>query len=309
MIMMPRNELDMQTIPRTSISVVIPTFGREAVLLETIRTLLELAEPADQILVIDQTPRHDKVTQQCLHGWHEASAVNWIRLPEPSIPHAMNVGLLEARSDIVLFLDDDIVPGDALVSAHRQAHHSVDCAIVAGQVLQPGERTDPPGCTIFSFRATRQQYINEFMGGNFSIKRTKAIEIGGFDERFVKVAYRFEAEFAHRVSASGGRIYFEPTASIRHLHAAKGGTRSFGSHLRTFLPNHTVGAYYFFLRGRLVEKRLSEILLRPLRSVRTRYHLERPWWIPIALIAEFLGFIWAIRLHMLGPKLLEPSGQ
>ena len=35
---------------------------------------------------------------------------------------------------------------------------------------------------------------------------------------------------------------------FRHLRANEGGTRAFGNHLRSFKPNHAVGAYYFILR-------------------------------------------------------------
>ena len=37
------------------------------------------------------------------------------------------------------------------------------------------------------------------MGGNFSVRRDIALRLGGFDEQFVRVAYNFEAEFAHRL--------------------------------------------------------------------------------------------------------------
>ena len=60
------------------------------------------------------------------------------------------------------------------------------------------------------------------MGGNFSINRRAALKIGGFDENFVRVAYKFEAEHAYRWRKSGHRVYFEPNACIHHLKAAAG---------------------------------------------------------------------------------------
>ena len=35
-------------------------------------------------------------------------------------------------------------------------------------------------------------WINDFMGGNFSVRREIALKLGGFDEQFVSVAYNFE---------------------------------------------------------------------------------------------------------------------
>jgi GT2 family glycosyltransferase len=142
------------------------------------------------------------------------------------------------------------------------------------------------------------------MGGNFSIKRDLALKLGGFDENFVHVAYRFEAEFASRALAAGENILFEPSASIRHLKASKGGTRAYGEHLTTIRPSHSVGAYYYFIRSRSVPRRMASILLRPFRAIRTRHHLLHPWWIPATLFAEISGFVWAVALALRGPRLI-----
>ena len=142
------------------------------------------------------------------------------------------------------------------------------------------------------------------MGGNFSVKRSIALKIGGFDENFVKVAYRFERDFADRLITEGGKILFEPNAVIKHLKLPHGGTRSYGDHLRTFKPNHSVGEYYYLLRTNRVRKNFLSILRRPLRSISTNHHLHRPWWIPITLATEILGLFWAIFLAMRGPRFL-----
>jgi len=44
------------------------------------------------------------------------------------------------------------------------------------------------------------------MGGNFSVKRDLALRLGGFDENFVHVAYRFEAEFCDRAISAERRF-------------------------------------------------------------------------------------------------------
>jgi glycosyltransferase involved in cell wall biosynthesis len=123
----------------TGLAVIIPTYGREAVLVETIRRVLGLDPPPDEILVMDQTPSHGAEVERELERLAEAGAIRWFRLDRASIPHAMNAGLLRARSDIVLFLDDDVIPDRGLVRAHREAHRDSGATVIAGQVLQPGE--------------------------------------------------------------------------------------------------------------------------------------------------------------------------
>jgi GT2 family glycosyltransferase len=297
--------------PILRISVVIPTYQRERVLVETINHLRELQSGPAEILVVDQTGEHEPDTQQVLVELESAGKIRWIRLSRPSITHAMNVGLQEARNEIVLFLDDDTIPGADLISAHTRAHATRDCNIIAGQVLQPGKEplSDEPGEAGFRFCSNRRQHISELMGGNFSIKREVALKMGGFDENFVHVAYRFEAEFASRALAAGEKILFEPEASIRHLKASTGGTRSYGEHLTTIKPSHSVGEYYYLLSSKRVPRRMLKILARPLRAIRTRHHLSHPWWIPGTLLAETWGFLWAVALAARGPRLIGDRGQ
>lgn len=289
---------------KSAITVVIPTYQRDRVLVDTIGHIANLEPSPSEIIIVDQTAEHEPETNEALSIMAEKKQIRWIRLPKPSITHAMNVGLLEARHDVVLFLDDDIIPTKELIEAHLRAHaegHNV----AAGQVLQPGEEAVPHEELNFRFCSNRKQSVTEFIGCNFSVKRNLALGLGGFDENFVQVAYRFELEFSDRVLAAGENILFEPAASIRHLKAARGGTRSYGEHLTTIRPGHSVGAYYYLLRSDLVQHRLRRIVNRPLRAIGTRHHLRRPWWIPVTLVAEILGLCWAVSLYLRGPRLLR----
>lgn len=290
----------------STISIVVPTYRREAVLVATLKALLELRETADEILVVDQTLQHEEPTERALREWEQVNAIRRIRLPRPSIPRAMNVGLLEARSEIILFVDDDIVPVEALVRRHREAHFATGAEIVAGQVLQPGEEAMAPESEdAFRFCQSLPRWVEEFMGGNFSISRETALKLDGFDENFVGGAYRFERDFARRAVAAGGRIYFEPRASLRHLRAPQGGTRSYGDHLRSASPAHSVGEYYDFFKWSPAAALPGKVLGRMSREIRTRHHLRHPWWIPVTLAAEAGGVLWAAGLFARGPRLLN----
>lgn len=281
----------------------IPTYGRDRVLVETIDHLLLLMQPGDELLIVDQTPQHDEESTRRLCDLSNRGVVRWIRSTEPSIPKAMNQILREACNDVVLFLDDDLIPDLGLLSAHREAHARRPGVIVAGRVLQPWHNGQPdPESGGFGFNSVIPRPLAEFMGGNFSVSRADALALGGFDENFVKVAYRFEADFALRWVRLGRSIDYVPEALIHHLKAPAGGTRVHGDFLRTALPAHSVGEYYFLLIGR-PRKWSRTLLSRLFRSVVTRHHLRRPWWIPVTLIAEFSGLVWAIRLSLKGRRL------
>ena len=283
---------------KAPISVAIPTYRRERVLVETLQYLLALQPPPAEILVLDQTEQHEPETTVALKDLADAGSIHWVQLSEPSIPQAMNQGLKLATQEVVLFVDDDIRPEPDLLAAHVAAHKLHGDVIVAGRVIQPWEEgqvftAEAP----FRFAGLRPAWIEEFMGGNFSVRRSSALSQGGFDENFVRVAYRFEAEFAHRWLAAGRRIWFEPAACLHHLKDLGGGTRSYGDHLTTWRPDHAVGAYYFFLRT----GEWRGLFIRPFRAVATRHHLRHPWQIVGTLWAELRGLLWAWRLFRGGP--------
>lgn len=294
-----------RTLP---ITIAIPTYRREAVLIDTLQYLLPLASVVDEILVLDQTEVHEAATVAALQEMADHGQIRWLKLGEPSIPQAMNRGLIEASKEIVLFLDDDIRPDPELLLAHLSAHGAHADSLVAGRVVQPWQEGQDFSCEQqFHFASTFGRNVDEFIGCNFSVGRSTALALGGFDENFVKVAYRFEAEFAHRFRASGRSIWFEPSACLHHLKAESGGTRTFGDFLRTVRPDHAVGAYYFALRTSSGGARLKTMLKRIVTSVATRHHLKRPWWIPVTLIGETRALVWALMLSIHGPRLVVQS--
>ncbi|HVG22698.1 MAG TPA: glycosyltransferase [Thermoanaerobaculia bacterium] len=287
------------------ITIAIPTYNRGPILVETIERLLDLEPRAEAIVIADQTPEHRRDVHARLDEWHRTGAIQWLRLEQPSIPRAMNDALLAAKTPLVLFFDDDIIPDRGIVQGHVEAHRDGAIWAVAGQVLQPGEEpreVEQRGDALqFRFDATRGAFVNNVMAGNLSVKRARALAIGGFDENFVGAAYRFETDFAIRVAAAGGKVWFEPRASLRHLQLATGGLRSYGDHRRAPVPAHSAGDYYFALhhvRGfwRYAARRLAQ-------NVVTRYLLTHPWNIPPKIVGELRGLLLARRLHRKGRAL------
>lgn len=300
-----------------SISIVIPTYNREQVLIDTIAYLLEQTSEVNfyDFIIIDQTVEHQPETKKSLQNWHDAKLIQWIQIAEPHIVKAMNLGMSVAKSEIVLFTDDDIIPCKHLLRSHIQAHiKHPEVTAVAGQVLQPNQKPETYYYEAhgknayryidFPFNNTQSGFVENVMAGNLSIKCERALKLGGFDESFTPpVSSRFETDFAKRVIAAQETIWFEPAASIHHLRAPSGGTRSKGNFLKSASPIYAVGDYYYALRHARGWERFTYIPIRPLRQVRTKFHLRHPWWIPIKLIGEARAFYQAWKLYRKPPQL------
>ncbi|HYO76360.1 MAG TPA: glycosyltransferase [Thermoanaerobaculia bacterium] len=283
------------------LTIAIPTYERGAVLCDTIAYLLALEVRASEIVIVDQTREHPPEVAARLRSF--ANDVRIIRLEAPSIPRAMNTALSEARNRHVLFLDDDIVPSPRLVAAHAAALREAGVWAVVGQVLQPGEepahfddatlRRGTLRDLEFRFTHDRACDVQNVMACNLSVDRERVLSIGGFDERYVAVAYRFETDLALRIVGAGGRIRYEPSASIRHLKVPGGGVRMWGDHRTSPSPAHSMGDYYFARRH--VPEFWPYVAQRLRKNVLTRFHLTHPWTVPGKLIGELRGLVRALR--------------
>jgi GT2 family glycosyltransferase len=296
----------------STITIAIPTYNRGPILVETIDRLLRLTPPASEIVIVDQTKTYQAEIQAKLDAWSRGGEIRWIRLPEPSIPHAMNQALRAASNRIVLFVDDDIIPTATLAVEHERAYSRGVWAVV-GQVLQPGEREEhfsnsalhrgTPRDLEFRFNHDAAGDVENVIACNLSVDREKTLSIGGFDENFIAAAYRFETDFARRVIDAGGRIRFEPRAAIDHLHLPTGGVRAHGDHRRTAAAAHSAGDYYFALWH--VRPFWRYAVRRFVRNVATRWHLRHPWVLPAKIVAEIRGYALARQLYRRGRRLAE----
>ncbi len=290
-----------------NISVVIPSYNRGQVLLDTITYLRELSNDI-QIIVVDQTEQHvDHIADQ-LSTWHSDNTIELIKLDKPSVVIAMNTGLSAANKDYVLFVDDDIKPFPNLLSEYQSLISNAHFGIVAGRVVQPWD--DEQGVNNnstenFSFNGLQNCDAQYFIGCNVLINKHIALKLGGFDQNFVGTAHDYEREFSDRVLNAGQDVVYCADAAVHHLKEESGGIRTYGHFLKTMKPHHAVGAYYYILRSKRINNKLLRIVHRVRQRVITRTHLKQPWWIPLTLVGDILGIVWASYLWSSGPSLIK----
>jgi len=231
----PSGNRDMKTVGL--VSVVVATIGRGRLLIRTVRGLLENDYPAFEVIVVDQTPRPEP---DVLEFMRDAGAcVRYLHRQKPGLPDARNAGVTAARGDVVLFVDDDVIPDRGLIAAHAAAYTRDGVGGVAGRVLAPNAA---PGKTETRPRRIAKIYLGGLIiwdhfdagvptgadhvrGCNMSFLRRAIEEAGGFDGRFGGSAHLEETDLALRVRAKGYRLAFEPAAALVHLLEPAGGCR------------------------------------------------------------------------------------
>ncbi len=245
-----------------SISVIIPTYNREAVLRETLADVLEQDYPDFEVLVVDQTSTHEPETDAYLQSLAESKRIQWLRLDWASLPGARNYAVRRSHGAIILFLDDDVQLPPGFLHAHARNYlDQPEIGAIAGRVFDrmkladsgggltiedlPPEAMDPGIAWYYIdlVHTVKPQQVLSVRGCNMSFRREIFDKYGlHFDERFRGSAVREESDFCLRLRQTGYKIWYEPEAHLIHLGEETGGchdisTRSI-SYQITFYHNH-----------------------------------------------------------------------
>lgn len=213
------------------VSLVVPTVDRPEALYHLLRHLEHQTRPPEEIVVVDQSARVDARVAAYAAA---RPGVRYHRIAERSLPHARNVGVRRSGGDVVLFLDDDVIPDPGLVRYHAEAYEDPTVAGVGGRVVGGYDSAGGAVGTFFplgaavvrNFGADRPGEVDHLPGGNMSFRRRVFERVGGFDVAFGGSAIGEETDFCLRARRAGFRLFFEPRAVVEHLPWATGGCRS-----------------------------------------------------------------------------------
>lgn len=301
-----------------NISVILPTYKRDKILHNTLTQLLEQNLSPLEIIVIDQTEKHDSGVQAFLDKLIRENKIRYIYQDTPHANMARNRGFKESRGDIVLLLNDDIVMGEDLVGAHLINYKDHTIAAVSGQVLEPGEvPTDkfPPqfyrkytGWMYFPLNFSKRMEVINLNSCNLSIRRDIIIEAGGFDENFIKT-YFDDTDFSIRVHKlcvkKGLRTIHDPKATLFHLKepTLPGENRPSGLNEYVVADRYAwmTWLYFFLINFGLYAS--WEILLRLRTCVFRRKNILRPHYLLVAFLEFILGLEKALMLIKGGRRL------
>lgn len=204
------------------VTVVIPTRDRPLPLERCLRAVAPQMVARSEIVVVDDASAAAGEVGRLA----EEFGARLVRGTGSGPAASRNAGVAAARGTIVLFVDDDCIPGEDWVgSLARRVRRSAHTDVVAGATRAPTHDAYVAASELVVFHAGRAAGFRAAC--NLGCHRS-LLERHPFDERFGEAAGE-DREWCARVRASGGAIVDEPLAVVVHEPA---------SGLRAFLARH-----------------------------------------------------------------------
>lgn len=211
------------------LTVVIPTHDRCDILEKTLRAFERQSalDGIHEVLVVDDGSTDDTPAAVALISRASRLHIRYLRQVRAGLGAARNHGLREATTDIILFIDDDVIPRANLAAEHLAWHrmHGDPSVAVMGTVVWSSALHPTPFMQWFGRRGPLLNYaglrsgaeveLNRSCFGNTSVKARFLRQHGIFDEDIR--TYGFEdTELAFRLRRNGWRLLYNPDAVGDH---------------------------------------------------------------------------------------------
>jgi len=194
--------------------VLIPTYQRRDVVCAAVEALAktDYAGEIELIVVIDGSTDG---TAEALSRIETPFPVRLVQQPNRGAAAARNRAAAEARHDVLLFVDDDMLCAPDLISEHARVHLAGADAVIGDVRRDPGSA---PGFMSDSNEAWLKRQggpltLFDVWTGQLSVRRAAFEDLGGFDE-----AYTDETTFANEDADLGIRLLAR--YDVRHNPAA-----------------------------------------------------------------------------------------
>ncbi len=212
-----------------NVSVIIPTYNRAEVLRKTLSAYAGQAGQHQllELLVVDDGSGDQtaSVVQECARLF--PFAIRYLHQQNRGLAASRNHGLREARGDLVLFGDDDIIPSPRMVAEHFAAHekHPEEGVGIFGHVAwDPVLRPTPfmtwagtygPLLPVGHFKPDMELDPSHALFGNTSVKSAFLRKHGVFDEGFSRYGWE-DLELSYRLYQKGYRVRYSRDAVGYH---------------------------------------------------------------------------------------------
>ena len=220
----------MPPLPAIKVTVAIPTYNRAGFLRQTLAGIVAQQFPRDhfEILVIDNNSS-DATAAVVAEFASAHPAPRYIREEKQGLDHARNRALVEARGEIVVFGDDDIlVQPDwlAQIAVPLLADPARHIGAVGGEVIPVFPDGLPDWIREWHAPLAFRDDLGPIdasrcpMGANLAFPKWIFDQLGPFHTSLDRAAGNYfsggDSEMIRRVRAAGLEVWFAPAAAVQH---------------------------------------------------------------------------------------------
>lgn len=211
----------------TFVTVAIPTYNRAARLRETLAGIGAQDYPASafEVIVIDNNSTDDTAAAVAEFA-HLNPAPRRVVESRQGLDYARNRAIDEARGDLILFADDDILVEPTWLTEMTRWFARETVGAVGGEVVPVFPDGLPAWIAAWhsplAFRADAGPCSprQSPMGANLAIRRSVFAVIGRFHTDLDRTAGSYfsggDADIVRRIRAAGLEVWFAPAAAVRH---------------------------------------------------------------------------------------------
>jgi peptidoglycan/xylan/chitin deacetylase (PgdA/CDA1 family)/GT2 family glycosyltransferase len=203
------------------LSVIIATHNRSAALGRCLRSLAGQTVDSSSFEAIVADDGSTDGTAGAVEGFEAPFRLRLLRLEKRGQAAAQNAAVAAAEGGVVLFLDDDVVAGPALVERHLAAHREGEEVVGLGRLTQEAPRSGDWYAREFAASwnrhyaglSEREPDWTDCFGGNLSVARARFEDVGGFA---TDVPVGEDMELGHRLVEAGCVVRYLPDAHAVH---------------------------------------------------------------------------------------------
>jgi len=202
---------------------IIPTISRYDYLDKAIYSLLNNSFPPSEIIVVDQTPISDR-----RQGFYDefGTSVKVFFLDEPGQCTSRNLGIREAKYELILLFEDDAEAWPEMIIEHFKVLNTTNAIASTGISLAPWkDRSYIPE------RISFYQNSDVLATGNCLIKKSAILAVNGLHLAYNRGSGA-DDDLGRRLYLAGHEIIFNPFAIETHHKAPMGGMRVHGAFWR-----------------------------------------------------------------------------
>ena len=211
------------------VSVIISTYNREKYLNNYLKNILKQDYHNFEVLIIDQSSNTSKKFIKYINSLK--NIVRYYKASFTNLSLARNMGIKNAKGDIVVFIDDDALAEKKWLSEIVRTFKITGAHAVGGKIDPLWQNKKPDWIKnnmlwVFSILDYADQ-ITDFVwpacpiGTNMAIQKDVFTKLGMFNKNIChqgsKLLYNDEVEFINKLFINKFKIIYTPLAIVKHI--------------------------------------------------------------------------------------------